>query len=357
MIYLFLLSIVSLVLGGFYASGIALTNEMIGNVFVVGILALFVIFTIFKFGVHYKISALNKFCLAFYYSVFEYKKKSQKSLRKITFANSFREQAEIAMSANFDPKVAKIAMKVPVSMYTKDSAYMPVLRARIKEAERLKIEAKELEGRASKIIRETENILVEKKIAEKPEKGSFFERLFSIQDGVQNMIELTVNEVSDNDYTQAPEYEIIAHIALDNNPYYGTVFKIFSMESVIAVLNRVPFMIILVGIIGTFAGFYLAMSSGGDLKGGAAVAIASSLVGLPVSLAIDYINTLFPDAERYQQAFNRYKMSLEILYNHERDRFPNRQGRRSTDYTGFLAETAFDARRDDDEDEDDEGPG
>lgn len=107
------------------------------------------------------------------------------------------------------------------------------------------------------------------------------------------------------------------------------------MEKVAAVLNRAPFMVILMGIIGTFAGFYLALSEGGDIKAGAAVAIVSSLVALPVSLSIDYINTLFPDGERYQNAFNRYKLSLEILFKHEKDRYPNRAGRREDDVSDF----------------------
>ena len=87
----------------------------------------------------------------------------------------------------------------------------------------------------------------------------------------------------------------------------------------LAILYRAPFMIILLGIIGTFAGFYLALGQGGDIKSGAAVAIISSLVGLPVSLLMDYINTLFPDKNRYQHSFSKYKESLEILFNHEKE--------------------------------------
>ena len=314
-----------------YYSGPEITAEEIGVAFVVGIVLVFFMFVLFKFGLHYKIRALHKFCLAFYYSVFEYKKRSQKSLRRVNFANSFREQAEVAMSANFDPKIAKIALKVPVSMYTKDSAYMPVLRARIKEAERLKMEARELEGQASRLIEETENILVDKQIKEKPRRGSFLESMFGIQEGVQNMIDLTVGELKDQDYNSPPDYEIITHIALDNNPYFTSVWKSFNSENVAAVLNRAPFMIILLGIIGTFAGFFLALNEGGDIKAGAALAIVSSLVALPVSLAVDYLNTLFPDSERYRHAFDRYKISLEILFNFEKDRYPNKSGRRSTD--------------------------
>jgi len=329
-----LMTVVAIAL--FHYSGIEMTNQLIGSIFVVAILSVFVIFLIFKFGLHFKIQALNKFCIAFYYSVFEYKKKSQKSLRRVSYENSVREQAEIAMSANFDPEVASVAMKVPVSMYTKDSAYMPVLRARIKEAERLKFEARDLEGQATKIIQEAEGILEDKKIKERNLRGSRLESMFGIQEGVQTMIDLTANEVSDHNYSDVPDYEIITHIALDNNPYFSTVYRSFNMENVSAIISRAPFMIILMGIIGTFAGFYLALSEGGDIKAGAAVAIVSSLVALPVSLSVDYINTLFPDRERYQNAFDRYKISLEILFNHEKDRYPNVGGRRKEDVSTYI---------------------
>ena len=57
----------------------SLTNETIGDLFVVAILGCLVLFLIFKFGLHYKIQALNKFTISFYYSVFEYKKAQHKS--------------------------------------------------------------------------------------------------------------------------------------------------------------------------------------------------------------------------------------------------------------------------------------
>ncbi len=78
-------------------------------------------------------------------------------------------------------------------------------------------------------------------------------------------------------------------------------------------------MIILIGIIGTFAGFFLALSQGGDINSGASVAIVSSLVGIPVSLFMEFLNTLFPDEGRYKQAFNKFRVTLEMLFNHEQE--------------------------------------
>ena len=49
---------------------VQLTNEVIGKLFVTGIIGCLVVFLLFKFGLHYKILGLNRFTNAFYYSVF-----------------------------------------------------------------------------------------------------------------------------------------------------------------------------------------------------------------------------------------------------------------------------------------------
>jgi len=136
---------------------------------------------------------------------------------------------------------------------------------------------------------------------------------------VAAIIDLTVDEIRHQGYGRAPDYQIITRIALDDNPYFSRTFKFFDSGDIVGVLFRAPFMIILLGIIGTFAGFYLALHQGGDIKSGASVAIISSLVGLPVSLLMEYINTLFPDESQYRQAFEQYKVSLEMLFHHEQE--------------------------------------
>ena len=159
----------------------------------------------------------------------------------------------------------------------------------------------------------------------------FLDRIFGMVKGVAAIIDLTTSQLRDQSYGRAPDYEIISKIALDRNPYFASTFRFFESEDIAGLLNRAPFMIILMGIIGTFAGFYLALGAGGDIKSGAAVSIVSSLVGLPVSLLMDYINTLFPDQSRYEKAFNTFKVSLEILFNHELELSNIKKGRRSDD--------------------------
>jgi len=315
------------------------SNELIGRLFVSGILGCLFVFLIFKVGLHYKINALNRFALSFYFCVFEYKK-AQKKPSGLSYARSVREQGDIALAVNFDPTLSTAALKIPSSLYSGKDPFLDKLRAKIQEAERIKLEARQLDGKATVILEKTKDLLVEKHLAEKTPPARLVE-VFDIENGVAHIVDVTVDEIKEQGYGDTPDYEIISRIAFDNSPYFSTTFKYFDSEDVLAILFRAPFMIILLGIIGTFAGFYLALGQGGDIKSGAAVAIVSSLVGLPVSLLMDYINTLFPDKSRYQQAFNKYRESLEILFNHERELDSIGRDRRKGSVQQSVPETVF----------------
>ena len=312
-----------------FFSDMQLTNQMIGRGFVGGISACFVVFLFFKFGLHYKIASLNRFATAFYYAVFEYKK-VQTTPSDLSYVDSVRQQAEVALAANFDPTLSAGQLAIPVTLYSGKDPYLEELRAKIKEAEKLKLKSHQLDTQANILLEKTQEDLVDKNLVT-GEQPKLFDRWFDMVDGTEAIIDLTTNEVKDQGYGQAPDYEMISRIALDRNPHFGTTYKFFESETIGGILARSSFMVILIGIIGTFAGFYLALAQGGDMKAGAAVAIVSSLVGLPTALLMEYINTLFPDQDRYQRAFNTYKVALELLFNHEQELSSIRQDRRKED--------------------------
>lgn len=312
-----------------FFSDMQLTNQMIGRGFVGGISACFVVFLFFKFGLHYKIASLDRFATAFYYAVFEYKK-VQTTPSDLSYVDSVRQQAEVALAANFDPTLSAGQLAIPVTLYSGKDPYLEELRAKIKEAEKLKLKSHQLDTQANILLEKTQEDLVDKNLVT-GEQPKLFDRWFDMVDGTEAIIDLTTNEVKDQGYGQAPDYEMISQIALDRNPHFGTTYKFFESEAIGGILARSSFMVILIGIIGTFAGFYLALAQGGDIKAGAAVAIVSSLVGLPTALLMEYINTLFPDQDRYQRAFNTYKIALELLFNHEQELSSIRQDRRKED--------------------------
>jgi len=312
-----------------FFSDVQLTNQMVGNLFIGGIGVAFAVFLVFKFGLHYKIASLHRFATAFYYAVFEYKK-VQTTPSDLSFVNSVREQAEVALAANFDPTLSAAQMAIPVTLYSGKDPYLEELRAKIKEAEKLKLQSRHLDTQANILLDKTQEDLVEKNLAT-GEQPKLLDRWFDMVQGTETIIDLTVNEVKDQGYGQTPDFEMISRIALDRNPHFGTTYRFFDSEAIAGLLARAPFMIILIGIIGTFAGFYLALSHGGDIKAGAAVAIVSSLVGLPTALMMEYINTLFPDQDRYHRAFSTYKVALELLFNHEQELSSIRHDRRQED--------------------------
>lgn len=326
--YVFVAILVAAVYLVFFVD-LQLTNEMIGKLFVGGIGACLFVFLLFKFGLHYKIASLHRFATAFYYAVFEYKK-VQTTPSDLAFVDSVRQQAEVALAANFDPTLSTGQLAIPVSLYSGKDPYLEELRAKIKEAEKLKLNAHKLDTQANILLEKTQDDLVEKNLVT-GEQPKLLDRWFEMVEGTEAIIELTTNEVKDQGYGQAPDYEMISRIALDRNPHFSTTYRFFDSEAIAAVLARAPFMIILIGIIGTFAGFYLALGHGGDIKSGAAVAIVSSLVGLPTALLMEYINTLYPDQDRYQRAFNTYKVAMELLFIHEQELSSIRQDRRRED--------------------------
>ncbi len=296
---------------------VQLTNEAVGRLFVMGIFGCLVVFLLFKFGLHYKIMGLNRFANAFYYSVFEYKK-AQVGPSELAYMDSVREQAEVALAANFDPTLKTADLQIPTALYSGKDPFLAKLRAKIQKAEKIKLEARSLDRKADVMLGKTKDELVDKDLTDKT-PTAILDRLFEIENGVAAVIDLTVDEIRNQGYGRAPDYEIITQIALDENPYFARTFRYFDSEDVLSVLFRAPFMIILIGIIGTFAGFFLALSQGGDINSGASVAIVSSLVGIPVSLFMEFLNTLFPDEGRYKQAFNKFRVTLEMLFNHEQE--------------------------------------
>lgn len=324
-----LLGIIAATVYFVYFLEVQFTNQMIGRLFVSGIGACFIAFGIFKFGLHYKIASVGRFATAFYYAAFEYKK-VQTEPSDLTYVDSVRQQAEVALAANFDPTLSAHQMAIPVTLYSGKDPYLEELRAKIKEAEKLKLQSHQLDAKANILLDKTQEDLVEKNLVT-GQQPKLFDRWFDMVEGTEAIIELTTNEVKEQGYGHSPDYEMISRIALDRNPFFATTYRFFDSEAIAGILSRAPFMIILVGIIGTFAGFYLALAQGGDIKAGAAVAIISSLVGLPTALLMEYINTLFPDQERYQRGFNTYKVALEILFNHEQELSSIRHDRRQED--------------------------
>ncbi|TNF88741.1 MAG: hypothetical protein EP300_07155, partial [Gammaproteobacteria bacterium] len=166
-----------------YFLEVEFTNQMIGKLFISGIGACFIVFGIFKFGLHYKIASVGRFATAFYYAVFEYKK-VQTTPSDLEYVDSVRQQAEVALAANFDPTLSAHQMAIPVTLYSGKDPYLEELRVRIKEAEKLKLQSHQLDAKANILLDKTQEDLVEKNLVT-GEKPKMFDRWFDMVEGTE----------------------------------------------------------------------------------------------------------------------------------------------------------------------------
>ena len=202
--YIFSL-VLAVILFFVFVFDLALTNDSIGNLFVAGILGCLVLFLLFKFGLHYKILALNRFANAFYYSVFEYKK-AQVKPSDMTYMDSVREQAEVALAANFDPTLTTADLNIPATLYSGKDPFLAELRAKIQKAKEIKLEARHLDRKAEVLLGKTKEELVEKDLADKT-PARLLDRMLDIENGVAAIIDLTVDEIRHQGYGRAPDYQ------------------------------------------------------------------------------------------------------------------------------------------------------
>ncbi len=158
-----------------------LTNQEIGRLFIGGIGTCFIAFSFFKFGLHYKIASLSRFTTAFYYAVFEYKK-VQTTPSDLSYVESVRQQSEVALAANFDPTLSSTQLAIPVTLYSGKDPYLEELRAKIKEAEKLKLQSHHLDTQANILLDKTQEDLVEKNLAT-GEQPKLIDRWFNMVEG------------------------------------------------------------------------------------------------------------------------------------------------------------------------------
>ena len=108
--------------------------------------------------------------------------------------DSIREQAEVALAANFDPTLTTADLKIPATLYSGKDPFLAKLRAKIQKAEKIKLEARHLDRSANVLLGKTKEELVAKDLADKT-PARLLDQIFDIENGVTAIIDLTVDEI------------------------------------------------------------------------------------------------------------------------------------------------------------------
>ncbi len=128
---------------------------------------------------------------------------------------------------------------------------------------------------------------------------------------------------------ETPKLQHITRATLHHNPCFNKVFGIFPMGAVNDLINILPGLFVVAGILGTFLGIRGGLNALGgmdlsDVEGSKLImdnflheigfAMASSIVGIAFSLTLHVVNTSWSPDRVYISLVDRFETALDLLW-------------------------------------------
>jgi hypothetical protein len=176
------------------------------------------------------------------------------------------------------------------------------------------------------------------------------DRFFLVRQGCAWMVKDILKQVKFLKWTHdTPKLLHITRSTLQHNPVFNRVFGLVPMGALNDVLNIMPGLFVVAGILGTFLGIAKGLPELGGMNmndldnsklvmdrflNEIAFAMQSSIVGIAFSLLMHFWNTFFSPERVYVSLVDRFETSLDLLwYRSDNNDFP-------------AAERPFDEHRD-----------
>jgi hypothetical protein len=158
----------------------------------------------------------------------------------------------------------------------------------------------------------------------------FTDRLFLIQEGCARLVKETLRQTKHLRYhKERPRFIEMTKNIYDNNICFKKMMGLIPVQGTHDVLNILPGIFIIGGIFGTFLGIMGALPELGNMKledvEGAkiimdnflksiAFSMSTSIIGILVSVAMTFVNTLFDPEKLFLKTINKYENSMELLW-------------------------------------------
>ena len=323
-----------------------MSSEFIGTAFIVAIFLFFGIFLVFKYRVHFTVYQIGRYFRTFAQRTHSHVDRSYQEQKIRTFQEILDYLAIQAYEDCFNTEVHidhRTKVKIEQERLEDDSPeeWQKAVYAHKQKAEELRQKAKEEEELAEGVAMafdEKKRKRLERSLNIRKDRFSIDNVLinvFNVKEGIIEVVDRTFEQTQFSRFgDEQPEFDSIAAYVMDENKYFDQIFRVLNADSVNRVLNRMPHTLIMLGITGTFAGFYVSLGSAAALEAGVAIALTSSLTAIPLALIADYINTVFPDEELIQQAIKRYSLTLSYIWKDTKALYETKRNRRRSDRSG-----------------------
>lgn len=161
------------------------------------------------------------------------------------------------------------------------------------------------------------------------------DRLLGIEKGAKRVVEDTLKSTRYFDVSHGePNFDKVARYVFNNNPVFNRVFGIFPAQPVDNLLNSLPGMFIVCGILGTFVGivggipalksmditnFQQANQTLTNFLQYMSFAMVSSIVGMVLSLLMTLVNTLASPYGAYVELVDGFKSCLAFVWDETKE--------------------------------------
>jgi len=151
---------------------------------------------------------------------------------------------------------------------------------------------------------------------------NILDKRYKIDDGIQKIIDNTLKQAMYYHYDHSkPNFLNIAEYSMSNNPIFKKIWLGLSTDIANSLLKTWHEIIVMIGILGTFIGFFISFQSGGNLKVGVGVAISSSIIGMSLGIIFMIIEKSTPDEDTSFHSLEMLTNSLELIWNNSKSLF------------------------------------
>lgn len=141
---------------------------------------------------------------------------------------------------------------------------------------------------------------------------------YDVEKGSNQIIKNMVEQVQSSKYSgNTPNFLSVAKSSLRENPIFNSIWKgKIRTDSVDSVLSIWHELIVMMGILGTFLGFFLAFQAGDVMKDGISVAVTSSILGMTLGPIYMIYHAFHADDNTSWITEDIIQEALELLWLH-----------------------------------------
>ena len=145
----------------------------------------------------------------------------------------------------------------------------------------------------------------------------FFDKAFGVMHGYRQLVSVLLENAGylELHHERRPDFESMVAFSMLDNVTFRRIFPGISLETANSLLRSWHEIMIILGILGTFVGFFISFSDESSVEIGIATAITSSIAGLTLGVIFLLLEKSFPDDDISENTLNLLEDTLDQVWN------------------------------------------